>query len=122
MCGEDRVTSNVGVGSSLGSKNAEGSPQHPSDPLPQWDQRGALRPHPWGSWERWAVQVRAVGTGQDERDCDLGLCLGLSRYGPLSFLTPTAARTRRDAEEGRWGIFACKACWGVPVRGTYLYP
>ncbi len=68
--------------------------------------------------------IRAVGTGQDERDCGLGLCLGLglSRSGPLSFLTPTAARTRRDAEEGRWGIFACRACWGVPVRGTYLYP
>jgi hypothetical protein len=54
-------------------------------------------PHPWGSWERWAVQVRAVGTSQDERDSGLFLCLVPSLSGSLSLLTPTAARTRRDA-------------------------
>jgi hypothetical protein len=102
-------------------EHAGGLPQHPSDTLPLRDHGVALRPPPLGSWERWAVQVRAVGTGQDERDSGLCLCLVLSQPGPLSFLTPTAARTRRDADGVRWGNLACRACVGVPVRGTYLY-
>ena len=81
----------------------------------------ALRPPPWGSWERWAVQVRVVGTGQDERDSGLGLYLVPSLSGPLSLLTSTAARTRRDALGGRWGNFACRACGVAPVQGVYYY-